>query len=69
MALPNNKNSFLCWVPLTHLIQSQLLMLIQRKLGNIATSSSNKNTDWLALEWYEANKRIMGKRTEAGKKT
>ena len=44
-------------------------MLIQRKLGNIATSSSNKNTDWLALEWYEANKRIMGKRTEAGRKT
>ena len=42
-------------------------MLIQRKLGNIATSSSNKITDWLALEWYEANKRIMGKRTEAGK--
>ena len=53
----------LLYLRLTH----SLLMLIQQKQGNIATSPSNKNIDWLSLEWYEANKRILSKRTEAGK--
>lgn len=42
-------------------------MLIQQKLGNINSLSLNKNIDWLELEWYEASKRILRKRTRSGK--
>lgn len=42
-------------------------MLIQQKLGNVNSSSVNKNIDWLELEWYEANKRILRKKTKAGR--
>ena len=43
-------------------------MLIQHKTGNIGLTTVNKkNIDWLALEWYETSKRILRKRTKAGK--
>ncbi len=42
-------------------------MLIQHKIGNIATSPSNKTIDWLTLEWHESNKRIMSKKTLSGR--
>lgn len=42
-------------------------MLIQQKLGNINSSTTNKNIDWLNLEWHETNKRILHKKTRAGK--
>ena len=41
-------------------------MLVQQKLGNINSSTTNKNIDWLNLEWHEANKRILHKKTRAG---
>lgn len=43
-------------------------MLIQKKSGNISSINiGNRTVDWLALEWYETNKRILKKRTKAGK--
>lgn len=42
-------------------------MLIQQKQGNIATTPTKKKIDCLSLQWYEANKRIMSKRTEEGR--
>jgi len=42
-------------------------MLVQQKLGNINSSKTNKNIDWLDLEWHEANKRILHKKTRGGK--
>ena len=42
-------------------------MLVQQKLGNINSSSINKNIDWLELEWHETNKRILHKKTRAGR--
>ena len=42
-------------------------MLVQQKLGNIHSSTSNKIIDWLELEWHEANKRILHKKTLSGK--
>ena len=42
-------------------------MLIQQKLGSIDTIAiGNRTIDWLALEWYETDKRILRKRTQAG---
>ena len=41
-------------------------MLVQQKLGNINSSTTNKNIDWLDLDWYETNKRILHKKTRAG---
>jgi len=42
-------------------------MLIQQKIGNIATTNtSNHTVDYLALEWFETQKRIMHKRSKAG---
>ncbi|MEI9912365.1 MAG: urease accessory protein UreE [Bacteroidota bacterium] len=43
-------------------------MIIQRKIGHIDTHQvSYKAIDWLALEWYETSKRILRKKTKAGK--
>lgn len=43
-------------------------MLIQQKTGNINSNVTNDKTiDWLALEWYETGKRILHKKTNAGK--
>lgn len=42
-------------------------MLIQQKKGNIKTvDTGNKIIDWLQLEWFETNKRILRKKTNAG---
>lgn len=43
-------------------------MLIQKKIGNIGMIDLNGRTvDLLPIEWYETNKRILHKRSEAGK--
>ncbi|RKR83433.1 urease accessory protein [Mucilaginibacter gracilis] len=42
-------------------------MLVKEKLGNINTiPAGNQTIDWLDLQWYETNKRIMHKRSTAG---
>jgi urease accessory protein len=42
-------------------------MLVQQKIGNINVSPTAKTIDWLALEWHETNKRILHKKTAAGR--
>lgn len=43
-------------------------MIITKIAGNLKDySSSNKNIDWVELEWEELNKRILRKQTEGGK--
>lgn len=42
-------------------------MLIQQKSGNLNAHPTGKTIDWVELEWYEANKRILRKRTKAGR--
>jgi urease accessory protein len=43
-------------------------MLIQKKIGNIdAYESGNRPIDWLHLEWFEAGKRILRRKTQSGK--
>jgi urease accessory protein len=42
-------------------------MLVKEKLGNIASfPPSGKEPDYLIIEWYEANKRILHKKTVQG---
>ncbi len=42
-------------------------MLIKHKIGNLNnTETSGKKIDWLALQWYEARKRILRKKTTNG---
>jgi urease accessory protein len=42
-------------------------MVIQQKQGNInGVDKGNKNIDWLSLQWFEINKRILHKKTKAG---
>jgi urease accessory protein len=42
-------------------------MLIQQKTGNLnALTVTHRHIDWLPLEWYETNKRILRKQTLAG---
>lgn len=42
-------------------------MIITKALGNLDNfESSNKNIDWLELEWEELNKRILRKKTLNG---
>ena len=42
-------------------------MQIQQKIGNInAFNLANRDIDWLQLEWFESNKRILRKKTNAG---
>lgn len=43
-------------------------MLIQDKIGNLANyEPADRTIDWLPLEWFETSKRILSKRTRAGK--
>ncbi|MBA2762980.1 MAG: urease accessory protein UreE [Segetibacter sp.] len=43
-------------------------MLIKEKMGNINSFNiDNRTIDLFVIEWYEANKRILHKRTEAGR--
>ncbi len=43
-------------------------MVIREKTGNIQTTDTgNKIIDRLILEWFETNKRILHKKTQAGK--
>ena len=43
-------------------------MLIKEKIGNIHSFPVNdRMIDWLMLEWYESNKRILHKKTQSGK--
>jgi urease accessory protein len=42
-------------------------LLIQQKIANLHSYQTNKIIDWLSLEWYETNKRILRKKTKAGK--
>jgi urease accessory protein len=41
-------------------------MLIQQKTGNINEVVTIKKIDWLELQWYETNKRILHKQTRGG---
>jgi urease accessory protein len=42
-------------------------MLIKEKSGNLnSINIGNKTVDWLDLDWYEASKRIMHKRSQLG---
>jgi urease accessory protein len=42
-------------------------MLVKEKIGNLNSITMGKQTmDWLDLHWYEANKRIMHKRSQSG---
>jgi urease accessory protein len=43
-------------------------MLIQQKIGHIdAFELEGRSVDWLQLEWFEAGKRILRKKTQSGK--
>lgn len=43
-------------------------MLVQYTIGNIGSCPVNHKTiDWLALHWFETNKRIQRKRTNGGR--
>lgn len=43
-------------------------MIITQTLGNINTTNiDNKVIDWLPLQWFETNKRILRKKTLSGK--
>jgi urease accessory protein len=43
-------------------------MLIQKKIGRLSSfEMDGRNIDWLPLEWYEARKRILRKKTQLGK--
>ncbi len=42
-------------------------MLIQQKIGNLQDfETDNRTVDWLNLEWFEVNKRILTKQTTLG---
>src|SRR5581483_247032 len=43
-------------------------MLIQQKTGTLySIQTNNRAIDWLRLEWHETSKRILRKRTQAGR--
>jgi urease accessory protein len=43
-------------------------MLIQQKTGTVYTIQvNNRAIDWVQLEWYETSKRLLRKRTQAGR--
>ncbi len=43
-------------------------MLIKEKLQHLSSyETTGRNIDWLVLEWYETNKRILHKRTTSGR--
>ena len=42
-------------------------MLIQQKIGNLKDFNNNhRSVDWLDLEWFEMNKRILTRTTRGG---
>jgi urease accessory protein len=42
-------------------------MVVQQKIGNLNLhTTGSKSIDWLALQWFETNKRIQRKQTNAG---
>lgn len=41
-------------------------MLIQQKSGNLSSYPTDKQIDWLQLQWHESQKRILHKKTRAG---
>lgn len=42
-------------------------MLIKNKIGNLDSFAIyNRQIDWLYLQWYETNKRILRRKTQAG---
>jgi len=44
------------------------IMIIHQKRGNLNLyPNQHKTIDWLSLHWFETNKRIQRKRTNAGK--
>ena len=43
-------------------------MIINKKIGNLdSLSAAGRQVDWLCLEWYETNKRILRKKTQSGR--
>ncbi|MBL0356712.1 MAG: urease accessory protein UreE [Chitinophagaceae bacterium] len=43
-------------------------MLIQSKIGTLSNVDTNgKTIDWLPIEWHEARKRVLRKKTQSGK--
>jgi urease accessory protein len=43
-------------------------MLIKEKIGNLQSFEiNNRSVDFVEIEWYEANKRILHKRSKSGK--
>ena len=43
-------------------------MLVKEKIGNLELFSiNNRNIDYVLLDWYETNKRILHKKTVSGK--
>jgi len=43
-------------------------MIISQKAGNLSSFKTNNQTlDWLPVEWFETNKRILHKQTSNGK--
>ncbi|MEO6454536.1 MAG: urease accessory protein UreE [Ginsengibacter sp.] len=52
--------------PYFPLIKNKDILLIQQKTGNLLSLFTNKNIDWLNLEWHETNKRILHKKTRTG---
>jgi urease accessory protein len=41
-------------------------MIVCNKCRTLSSLDFNKSIDWLGLEWYESNKRILHKRTQSG---
>ncbi|WP_232816086.1 hypothetical protein [Chryseobacterium capnotolerans] len=41
-------------------------MIINQTIGNLTENSTEKNIDYLDLEWFETTKRIQRKRTRNG---
>lgn len=55
-------------MPFVILLNRNMNILIQQKIGQLDSFNVNSKTiDWLALEWYETNKRIQHKQTFSGK--
>lgn len=42
-------------------------MIIKEKSGNLNSYTTSKTIDWVELQWYETNKRILHKKSKSGK--
>lgn len=43
-------------------------MVVRTKAGSLsAVTQGQRELDWLSIEWFESNKRILHKRTQAGR--